>query len=88
MKLIPCPMNGLRPEDEFVNGGPIQLMPSANDDDAVWVDYLFMEDNTAGEVWEWWCHTPSVFWFAMKRDTRSGACLETLSVREALARLG
>lgn len=86
MKLIPCPMNGLRPENEFITGSPIQPLPQ-NGDSAAWVDYLFMNDNTAGEVWEWWCHTPSGFWFAMCRNTLTDECLQTLSVAEAVEKL-
>lgn len=88
MRLIPCPMNGLRPENEFITGAEIRPLPDAGADASVWADYLFMNDNPAGEVWEWWCHTPSGFWFAMRRDTRTDACLETLSVADAVQQFG
>lgn len=79
-------MNGLRPENEFVTGAVIRPMPADNAAAAAWADYLFINENPAGEVWEWWCHTPSGFWFALRRDTRTDECLETLSVAEAAER--
>ena len=41
MKLIPCPMNGPKPENEFVFGGEIQAMPPIAADDKDWAEYLF-----------------------------------------------
>ena len=35
-------------------------MVSASCDDAAWTDYLFIEDNIAGEVDEWWLHVPTL----------------------------
>lgn len=77
MKLVPCPLNGLRPEDEFVCGGPIRPMPDDSADDAAWRDYLFFEEGAASERWEWWCHTPSGFWFAARRNVANDEILET-----------
>lgn len=82
MKLITCPMNGPRPEDEFVCGGPVHKMPSASAPDEAWRDYLFFDDNLPGEVWEWWCHVPTGFWFAARRDTVRDEILETKPVAE------
>lgn len=83
MKQILCPLNGLRPEDEFVCGGGIRVMPANSADDAAWRDYLFFEDNLPGEVWEWWCHVPSSFWFAARRNTLTDAMSETMTVADA-----
>ena len=82
MKLIPCPLNGLRPEDEFVCGGRIRAVPPPDAPDSAWRDYLFFDDNLPGEMWEWWCHLPSSFWFAARRDTVRDEILETREVAE------
>ena len=83
MKYIPCPLNGLRPESEFICGGSIRIMPDTTVDDATWCEYLFFENNIPGEVWEWWHHVPSGFWFAARRNTLSDEFCETLTVAEA-----
>ena len=83
MKLIPCPLNGLRPENEFIYGGIVRAIPPAHADDSAWRDYLFFDDNVAGEVWEWWFHLPSSFWFAARRNTTTDCILATLSVAAA-----
>ncbi|MDM5147605.1 sarcosine oxidase subunit delta [Candidatus Persebacteraceae bacterium Df01] len=87
MKLIPCPLNGPRPEDEFVCGGSIRAVPPSDADDATWRDYLFFDANLPNEVWEWWCHTPSVYWFAARRDTYSDVISATMTVGEAQKQL-
>ena len=47
MKLIPCPVNGLRPAQEFLFGGEVREMPDpAACSDAEWADYVF---NRSGE---------------------------------------
>ncbi|MGI9305693.1 MAG: sarcosine oxidase subunit delta [Gammaproteobacteria bacterium] len=83
MKLIRCPLNGLRPEDEFVRGGRILPMPKMEDGDEAWRDYLFFDENLPGLVWEWWCHLPSGFWFAARRDTARDEITETRAVEDA-----
>ncbi len=47
-----------------------------------------MQDNPAGEVIEWWLHAPTAFWFIARRDTRTDEILETMTVREFMARRG
>ncbi len=88
MKLIDCPMNGLKPENEFSYGGEIQTMPVPTDDNQAWTEYLFFSDNLPGEIWEWWCHTPSGYWFVASRNTMTDTFLETLSIADARKRLG
>ena len=83
MQQIPCPLNGLRPQDEFICGGIIRPMPAADADDIAWRDYLFFAYNLPGEVWEWWCHTPSGFWFAARRNTQTDEFGETMTVEKA-----
>lgn len=70
MKLIPCPLNGLRPVQEFVFGGEFRPMPDpAEVTDAVWADYVFNRDGAPGIKREWWYHVPSGTWFVAERDT-------------------
>ena len=42
-----------------------------------WADYLFMRDNPAGLVREWWFHVPTSFWFIAERDTTTDEVLRT-----------
>ncbi len=37
--------------------------------DAQWADYVFMSENQAGVVREWWCHVASGYWFIAERNT-------------------
>ncbi len=83
MKMIPCPRNGPRPEDEFICGGEIRPMPAEDAPDEVWRDYLFFSENLPGAVWEWWCHVPSNFWFAARRNTADDEISETRAVEDA-----
>ena len=82
MKLIPCPLNGARPEDEFVCGGRVRGIPSHEAEDSAWRDYLYFNSQPTGEVWEWWCHIPSGHWFAALRDPISDKFIQTLTVAE------
>ena len=77
MKLMPCPLNGLRNISEFACGGEVQELPPPDCDAESWIDYLYLEDNTAGVVREWWCHLATAYWFIAERDTRSDAILAT-----------
>ena len=70
MKLMRCPLNGLRNISEFRHGGEVVPHPDASAcSDAQWADYVFMEENTAGVVREWWCHVASGYWFIAERNT-------------------
>jgi sarcosine oxidase subunit delta len=70
MKLIPCPLNGPRPADEFVYGGEVRPMPDpAAVDDAAWARHVFHRSGVPGMKREWWCHMPSGYWFVAERDT-------------------
>lgn len=71
MKLIPCPLNGPRNASEFQCAGPVKKRPAPGASDEAWAEYLFLEDNVAGVVLEWWCHLPSSYWFILERDTRT-----------------
>jgi sarcosine oxidase subunit delta len=81
MKLMTCPLNGPRNISEFVCAGDVKAMPDpAAASDATWTDYLFLEDNIAGEVHEWWLHAPTNYWFIARRNTITDEILETMTV--------
>ena len=87
MKILVCPLNGPRNITEFVCMGQVKDMPDpASASDREWTDYLFMEDNIAGIVEEWWLHVPTNFWFVACRDTTTDHVLETMTVDEYRAR--
>jgi len=83
MKQMICPMNGLRDIAEFAFGGPVKAMPDpATGTDGQWADYLFLDDNIAGVVREWWLHVPSGYWFVAERDTVTDDVLRTFDPGE------
>jgi len=83
MKTMTCPLNGPRNISEFVCGGEVRTMPDpAAGTDAEWADYVFMENNQAGVVREWWCHAPTSFWFIAERDTVTDEILRTYPAGE------
>jgi sarcosine oxidase subunit delta len=86
MKLIPCPLNGLRPADEFVYGGEVRVAPDpAQASDAEWARYVFHRSGVPGIKQEWWCHTPSGYWFIAERDTLRDEFLTSYPVSELQA---
>jgi sarcosine oxidase subunit delta len=69
MKLLRCPINGLRPVQEFSYGGEVREMPDpAATSDAEWADYVFNRNGAPGIRKEWWYHLPSGTWFVAERD--------------------
>ncbi len=83
MKIMNCPLNGPRNISEFVWGGEVKAMPDPNSCGARdWADYVFLENNTAGVVREWWCHVPTSFWFIAERDTVTDEILRTYRAAE------
>jgi sarcosine oxidase subunit delta len=81
MKIMNCPLNGRRNISEFVWGGEFKTMPDpATATDAEWTEYLFLENNIAGEIHEWWLHAPTNYWFIARRNTVSDEILETMTV--------
>ena len=81
MKIMDCPLNGPRNISEFICGGEVREMPDPEKGNSnAWVDYLFMENNKAGLIYEWWCHAPTTYWFIARRDTRTDEILETMTV--------
>ena len=78
MKLVPCPLNGLRPADEFVYGGEVRPMPEpVATSDADWARHVFHRSGAPGVKREWWCHTPSGYWFIAERDTLTDEFVST-----------
>ena len=78
MKLMNCPVNGLRPVLEFTCAGELRLMPDPNTaSDTQWADYVFHRNGAPGIKKEWWCHVPSNTWFIAERDTERDDILRT-----------
>jgi sarcosine oxidase, subunit delta len=81
MKIMICPLNGPRNISEFVCGGDVKSAPDPRTcSDGAWAEYLFLEDNIAGEVDEWWLHAPSNTWFIARRNTLTDEILRTMTV--------
>ncbi|MGD9741358.1 MAG: sarcosine oxidase subunit delta [Dongiaceae bacterium] len=78
MKILNCPLNGPRNISEFVWGGEVKPLPDPTAiSDLEWGAFVFLEDNTAGVVREWWCHVPTSFWFIAERNTVTDEFLRT-----------
>lgn len=81
MKIMQCPLNGPRNISEFIWGGDVRpVVDPATCSDAEWADHLFLEENIAGEVDEWWLHAPSNTWFIARRNTLTDEILTTTTV--------
>ena len=89
MKILKCPLNGPRNISEFVWGGEVKPMPNPTTaTDAEWTSYLFIEDNTAGEIHEWWLHAPTNYWFIARRNNIWDEVLETMTADTYFERTG
>ena len=78
MKLISCPVNGLRPLQEFSYGGEFREMPEPSSaSNAEWADYVFNHDGAPGMKREWWYHIASGVWFIAERDTLKDEIVRT-----------
>jgi sarcosine oxidase, subunit delta len=83
MKMMICPLNGLRNISEFSYGGEVRNMPDQNTcSDMEWADYVFNKDNQIGISREWWMHTPSSYWFIAERHTASDEIIRTYDPKE------
>ena len=83
MKIMPCPLNGPRNISEFVCGGEVAVPPDPNRcSQEAWADYVFMQDNRAGVVREWWYHAPTAYWFIAERNTLTDEIVRTYPVTE------
>jgi sarcosine oxidase subunit delta len=86
MKLVPCPLNGLRPADEFVCGGEVRASPEPSTcSDAQWAQFVFHRSGVPGVKCEWWCHTPSGYWFIAERDTLTDEVLASYPMAQLAA---
>lgn len=84
MKIMPCPLNGPRNITEFQCYGEVHPQPDpAAAGDKEWADHIWRSNNTAGVVREWWCHTPTNFWFLAERNTVTDEILATFPVPES-----
>jgi len=82
MKILNCPLNGPRNISEFVWGGEVKVMPGAEASDRDWAAYVFIENNKAGVVREWWCHVPTSYWFIAERNTVTDEIIRTYPAGE------
>lgn len=89
MKVIQCPLNGPRPLLEFVSAGEVrEALDPDSCSDAEWTGYLFTRNSVPGVKREWWCHTPSGYWFIVERDTARDEILATYDAAELPTRTG
>ena len=80
---MPCPLNGPRNIQEFVCAGPVEPHPDPNRcTDEEWAAYVWLEENVAGEVREWWCHVATSYWFIAERNTATDEILATYPASE------
>ena len=83
MKILNCPLNGPRNISEFICLGEVTDMPNPNElSDEQWADYMWMSNNTAGVVREWWCHAATSYWFIVERNTITDEILKTYPANE------
>lgn len=83
MKIMHCPLNGPRNISEFSYGGEVENMPDPGGcTSSEWAEYIFMSENTAGVVKEWWYHTATAYWFIAERHTVSDEILRTYPASE------
>jgi sarcosine oxidase, subunit delta len=87
MKLLRCPVNGLRPIQEFHYGGEVRSAPDPNAcSNAEWTDYVFNRSGEHGIAFEWWYHVPSSTWFVAERDTLKDEFVRTYTYEEFRSR--
>ena len=78
MKIMPCPLNGPRNIQEFICAGMVEPHPDPNRcSDEEWTEFVWMEENRAGVVREWWCHVATAYWFIAERNTVTDEILAT-----------
>jgi heterotetrameric sarcosine oxidase delta subunit len=76
--LLPCPQCGPRDVYEFRWGGARSRRPEPGSPSEVWAAYLYLRDNPAGRLQEWWYHRMGCRrWFLAVRDTRSNEVVHT-----------
>ena len=76
--LLPCPQCGPRDVYEFRWGGARSRRPAPDSPREAWVAYLYLRENPAGRLQEWWYHRMGCRrWFLAVRDTRSNEVAHT-----------
>lgn len=75
MKLLTCPVNGLRNITEFQCLGPVRAASAEHPDQLI--EALFFAENPLGVLKEWWRHTPSNTIFIAERHTVTDQILAT-----------
>ena len=81
-----CPLNGPRNISEFICFGEVSRMPSPkHTGDDEWSDFVWLSNNTAGVVLEWWCHVATAYWFIAERNTVTDEILKTYPTSEYFA---
>ena len=80
---IPCPHCGERASEEFSYLGaadPVRPPPDAGAE--AWHDYVYLRDNPAGALREFWHHVHGCRrWLVVTRDTRTHAISAVADVR-------
>jgi sarcosine oxidase subunit delta len=56
--------------------------------DREWAAFVFLENNPAGVIREWWCHLPTSYWFIGERNTMTDEIIRTYPASELLERTG
>ena len=83
MKMMKCPLNGLRNINEFTFGGEVDIKASRFlDDDKAWAESLFYKYNGLDWVLEWWQHRASGYWFVAERHRLSNEIKQTFDAKE------
>lgn len=78
MKLLRCPINGVRPLQEFSYGGEFRPQPDETAvSDAQWADFVFNRAGEPGLKKEWWYHLASGTWFIAERNTQTDDIVRT-----------
>jgi sarcosine oxidase subunit delta len=79
MILLTCPHCGERNVSEFRYGGEVRARPDVNTvTPEAWASYLYMRDNPADVVREWWYHAAGCgTWFMAERHTKTHEVLDT-----------
>ena len=78
MKLMRCPINGLRPPAGIFLRGELRSCPTRDRDRCKqWADYVFNRDGEPGVKREWWYHLASGTWFVAERDTQKDIFIKT-----------
>jgi len=80
MKQLRCPLNGLRPLQEFTYGGEFRETPDTSGggvSDEQWADYVYLRDGEPAIKKEWWYHNASSTWFLAERDNITDKIVRT-----------